>query len=164
MAAPKGKELSVILHNIRSVHNVGAIFRTADAVGVSHIYLTGYTPTPLDRFGNPRKDIAKTALGAEKHIPWSAEKRIGKVIARLQKEGVGVVAVEQDRRSLSYREVPVGEKTCVVMGNEVRGLSKAVRDACDMIAEIPMKGKKESLNVSVAAGIALYAIRESLDS
>jgi len=158
MSSEKGKELSIILHNIRSAHNVGAIFRTADAVGVSHIYCTGYTPTPVDRFGQIRKDIAKTALGAERTIDWSKEKNVSVLIEKLKQKGVYVVAVEQDSRSVSYRNISKHESMCIVMGNEVLGISRAVRNRCDMIAEIPMKGKKESLNVSVATGIVLYEV------
>lgn len=145
----------ILLHNIRSAHNVGSIFRTADAAGVAKIYLTGYTPCPIDRFGRPQKDIAKTALGAEKSVPWEYAKTAQEVIKRLKKEGWSIVGVEQDVRSRDYRET-LPAKCAFVFGNEVRGLSPALRDVCDILVEIPMHGKKESLNVSVTAGIVLF--------
>jgi len=154
----KQKEYYLILHNIRSTYNVGAIFRTADAVGVSKIYLSGYTPIPLDKFGRVRKDIAKTALGAEKNIPWEYHKNIGSLISKLKKEQVQLIALEQSEKSIDYRKVKIKEKTALILGNEVRGVSKQILEKCDVIAEIPMKGKKESLNVSVAAGVAMFQI------
>lgn len=151
-------EVSIILHNVRSTHNVGSIFRTADAAGVSHIYLSGYTPTPEDRFGRTQKDIAKTALGAEKYIPWSRASEPFALIQKLKKQGWRIVGVEQDARSRNYRSYTSRGKVVFIFGNEVRGLSKRARDACDALIEIPMRGKKESLNVSVAAGIILFGI------
>ena len=150
------KEASVLLHNVRSAHNVGSIFRTADAAGVQHIYLTGYTPRPVDRFGQAQKEIAKTALGAEKYLPWTYEKTPAACIAALKKRGWKIVGVEQDTRSIGYKKFKSGLKTVYLLGNEVLGLSKILRDSCDEIIEIPMQGKKESLNVSVAAGIILF--------
>jgi tRNA G18 (ribose-2'-O)-methylase SpoU len=146
----------VVLHNIRSTHNVGSIFRTADAAGVSKIYLTGYTPAPLDRFGRSQKDIAKTALGAERSVTWEQAKDPFPVITRLKEEDFQVIAVEQAKDSADYRRLRPKAKVAFLFGNEVRGLSKALLAQCDAIAEIPMAGKKESLNVSVAAGVALF--------
>lgn len=146
----------VLLHNIRSAHNVGSIFRTADGAGVTEIILSGYTPTPLDRFLRPQKDIAKTALGAERTIVWSYVKSPLPAIRQKKSEGMRVVGVEQDARSQDYRTVPMETHTLFLFGNEVRGLSKSLRDVCDLLVEIPMHGKKESLNVSVAAGIVLF--------
>lgn len=151
------REVAMLLHNIRSTHNVGSIFRTADAAGVSRIFLSGYTPTPLDRFGRVRKDIAKTALGAEKYVPWEHSVSSARLIAKLKKEGWDIVGVEQDTRARDYRSFKTKEKTLFVFGNEVKGLSKEVRKKCDGLIEIPMRGKKESLNVSVAAGIVLFS-------
>ncbi len=151
-------EIAVLLHNIRSAHNVGSIFRTADAAGASAVYLSGYTPTPLDRFGRPQKDIAKTALGAEGALRWEYSKTPGSVLRRLKKEGWGIVGLEQDERAVDYRTFRAPEKTLLVLGNEVRGMSSSLRGACDDIIEIPMRGTKESLNVSVAAGVALFAL------
>jgi len=150
------KATAVILHNVRSVHNVGAIFRTADAAGVEKIFLTGYTPLPLDRFNCVRKDLAKTALGAEKIVVWEHARTPQTAIKKLKKEGWTIVGVEQDARSKDYKS-PLPEKCAFVFGNEVKGLSRALRDFCDVLVEIPMRGKKESLNVSVAAGIILFS-------
>lgn len=148
----------LVLHNIRSVYNVGSIFRTADAAGVEKIFLTGYTPTPLDRFGNPRKDLGKVALGAEKTVEWEQTKTLAGAIKKLEAEGYTVVAVEQDKNSTSLFDYKPPKKLALVLGNEVRGLSRSSLNLCDAIVEIPMRGKKESLNVSVAAGIALFIV------
>lgn len=151
-------EAVVILHNIRSAQNVGAIFRTADAIGVTKIYLTGYTPQPLDRFGRPDSKIAKTALGAELHIPWEYHKNLPTLCVQLKQEGYAVVGVEQDKRAVDYKTYVSTGKTALLMGNEVLGISPALRKRCDALIEIPMRGKKESLNVAVAFGIAIYGI------
>lgn len=149
-------ERAVLLHNIRSSHNVGSIFRTADGSGVSKIYLTGYTPTPVDRFGRPQKDIAKTALGAETAMPWEYAKNPARIIQLLRKQKWAIVGVEQDTRAVDYRAFKIRQPTVFIFGNEVQGLSKALRDQCDALIEIPMHGEKESLNVSVAAGVILF--------
>lgn len=146
----------VLLHNIRSAHNVGSVFRTADASGVCRIFLSGYTPAPTDRFGRLQKEIAKTALGAEQHIPWGQVSTPSPLLERLKRQGWCIVAVEQDARAREYRSFKMNCPTVFVFGNEVRGLSKSLRDRADMIVEIPMRGTKESLNVSVAAGIVLF--------
>jgi tRNA G18 (ribose-2'-O)-methylase SpoU len=150
----------LILHNIRSVHNVGSIFRTADAAGISRIILSGYTPPPIDRFGLPRKDFAKVSLGAEHTIPWEQTKTFTTAVKKLKKENYHVVAVEQDKKSVSVFDfkLPKNIPVALVLGNEVLGLSPSALKLCDVIVEIPMRGKKESLNVSVAAGIAMFAI------
>ncbi len=162
---------AVILPDIRSAHNVGSIFRTCDAAGIGQVYLAGYTPDPLDRFGRPVKEIAKTALGAEKTIPWEHHADVRALIAELKKEGWFVIAVEQCERSVDYKEIdliklvqPNGRKrdgkdgVAFVFGNEVEGLDSETLALCDCVASLPMKGEKESLNVSVAAGIALFRI------
>lgn len=150
------QETALLLHNIRSAHNVGSIFRTADAAGVTCIYLSGYTPQPLDRFKRTQKEIAKTALGAETYIPWEYAKSPIGFVKRLRKEGFRIVGIEQDERSKNYREFSSGQPILFILGNEVRGLSKGLRGACDDLIEIPMRGRKESLNVAVAAGIVLF--------
>jgi 23S rRNA (guanosine2251-2'-O)-methyltransferase len=152
------KEAVVILHNVRSTHNVGSIFRTADAAGVSKIYLSGYTPTPIDRFGRARKDIAKTALGAESLVLWEHVPDAHSAVSKLKDEGFRIVAIEQDERAEDYRVLQAREKTAFVFGEEVHGLPQSLLRECDVIAEIPMHGGKESLNVSVSAGIALFRI------
>ena len=150
------KQILMILHDIRSVHNVGAIWRTAEAAGVSKIFLTGYTPAPVDRFGLERKDVAKTALGAEKIIPWETRKNINGLIKELKEKKFTIVAVEQSPKSIDYKKVKIKNKTAIILGNEVTGLPANILKNCDIVAEIPMKGKKESLNVAVAAGIFLF--------
>ena len=154
------KELVLILHNIRSAHNVGSAFRTADAAGVNHIYLTGYTPRPTDRFGRIQKNITKTALGAEQHIPWEGGE-VTKLIQDLRHEGFSIVSVEQDARAIALSNYNPAEKVALIFGNEVRGVSKQLRDKSDGIVEIPMHGAKESLNVSVAIGVVLFGLRAS---
>lgn len=155
-------QVSVILPDIRSAYNVGSIFRTADAAGVIKIYLTGYTPCPIDKYGRPQKEIAKTALGGELSIPWEYHKSVTTLIKKLRAEGQVVVAVEQAPTSVDYRtvqkHVPAGQPIVLVFGNEVDGLPKSVLQKVDLIAEIPMKGEKESLNVSVTAGIMLFEL------
>ena len=148
----------LILPNIRSAVNVGAIFRTADGVGIDKIYLTGYTPRPTDKFGRIQKDIAKSALGAETWIDWEYQKNLSTVIAKLKKDGYKIVAIEQDKRAIDYRRVKISDKTAFILGPEVEGLDKKILDKCDQIVYIPMYGKKESLNVSVACGVALFKI------
>lgn len=152
--------LTLILHNIRSVHNAGSIFRTADAAGVSKIFLTGYTPAPLDRFKLPRKDFAKVSLGAERSVPWESAAQLAPVLKKLKKDGYTVVAIEQSKNStpLFCFKSKKDAKIAIVMGNEVLGISPQSLTYADHILEIPMRGKKESLNVSVAAGIALFAL------
>lgn len=150
----------IILHNIRSVHNVGSIFRTADAAGVEKIILSGYTPTPVDRFKLPRKDFIKVSLGAEKTIPWEYIKTFSSAVKNIKQKGYTVAAIEQDEKSTPLFEWQPADtnKLALVLGNEVLGISKSSLKLCDAIVEIPMRGKKESLNVSVAAGIAMFTL------
>lgn len=152
------KKNILIINDIRSVTNVGAMFRTADAVGINKIYLTGYTPTPLDRFGRVRKDMAKSALGAENFIPWEFKKNILPLLKKLKEEKYIVIGIEQDKKSVHYKKVKLQNKNVFIVGAEVTGIPKNILKKCDVIAEIPMKGEKESLNVSVACGIALFGI------
>lgn len=146
----------VLLHNIRSVFNVGSMFRTADALGIDTIYLSGHTPTPLDRFNNKRKDFAKVALGAEESVTWKYFAEPYSLIDELKQGGVDVIAVEQGTHSVDYKSVRITKPTIFIFGNEVEGVEKALLDKADVIAEIPMAGTKESLNVSVSFGIALF--------
>lgn len=155
------KKAMLILPDIRSAINVGAIFRTADGVGIDKVYLVGTTPRPTDRFGRVQKDIAKSALGAETWIPWEYRDNLKSLIKELKKDGFLIVAIEQDKDSIDYRKVKIKGKTAFILGAEVDGLDKKILKDCDIIAEIPMKGKKESLNVSVACGVALFGILKS---
>ncbi len=152
------KENVVILYNIRSVENVGAIFRTADASGISKIYCVGYTPTPLDRFGRKRNDLAKSALGAEEYVKWEAKKSLPALIATLRRDDFQIIAIEQSDKSINYKDIKLKKKNAFIAGPEVTGIPKSILDKCDKIAEIPMLGKKESLNVSVATGIVLFEL------
>lgn len=154
----EGRENILILHDIRSVENVGAMFRTSDAAGIDKIYLTGYTPTPLDRFGRKRGDLAKSALGAEEFVSWEYKKSLPALLRSLRREKYFIIAVEQDKNSVDYKKVKTQVKNVFIMGAEVAGIPKEVLKKCDVIAEIPMRGQKESLNVSVALGIALFRI------
>jgi len=148
----------LILPDIRSAINVGAIFRTADAVGIDEVYLTGVTPRPTDKFDRVQKDIAKSALGAETWIPWKYQKSLIPLIKKLKKDGYTIIALEQDKRAVDYRKVKAFKNVVIILGPEVEGLNQKILKECDIITFIPMHGKKESLNVSVAAGIALFKI------
>jgi 23S rRNA (guanosine2251-2'-O)-methyltransferase len=148
----------LILPDIRSAINVGAIFRTADAVGINKIFLVGCTPRPTDQYGRIQKDIAKSALGAETWIPWEYKEKLLPLVNKLKKDGFEVVALEQDKNSIDYRKYKKPKKLAFILGPEVTGIDKKILKICDKIVEIPMHGKKESLNVSVACGIALFRI------
>ncbi len=153
-------EIVVILPDIRSTHNVGSIFRTADAAGVKKVYLCGITPQPIDQFGRKRSDISKVALGAEDYIPWEYCKSTARLIGKLKKEGYTICAVEQSPDSVSYRafKAPKTAKLALIMGSEVEGLPKAILARTDHILEIPMHGQKESLNVGVAFGVVVFGL------
>lgn len=151
-------EIRVLLDNVRSAHNVGSIFRTADGAGVTHVYLAGVTPAPTDRFGRVQPEISKTSLGASESVPWeqvSAES-VAAYITALKQEGFQIIAVEQDPRSTSLATFQHGERVLYIFGNEVGGVSPELLQLADEIVEIPMQGIKESLNVSVTAGIVLF--------
>lgn len=149
-----------VIDNLRSVYNVGSIFRTANAVGIDKIILCGTTPTPLDKWGDKRSDFAKVALGAEDVIVWEYEPSIGEALKKLKEENCYIIAIEQDEKAVDYKEISIEEKKDVafVIGPEVDGMSKENLELCDIIAEIPMLGTKESLNVTIAFGIAIYRI------
>lgn len=158
----KGK-FYLILPDIRSCHNVGAMFRTADAFGVDKIFLVGYTPHP------PKPQIDKVALGAEKWIPWEGRENLRKLILELKKEKFVIVGLEKTKKSEKIERLkdylPAGEAgkitsdLALIVGNEVDGIKPGILKLCDHVVHIPMMGKKESLNVSVAAGIAMYCLR-----
>jgi 23S rRNA (guanosine2251-2'-O)-methyltransferase len=152
------KDIIVLLDNIRSVHNVGAIFRTADALGISKIILCGITPAPIDRFGRERSDLHKSALGAEKSVLWEQHTSAFESVLQLKGEGYSVVCIEQAKNSIDYKTVNPDNKTVFVFGNEVSGISKEVLSLADQVAEIEMMGEKESLNVSVTFGIVMFRV------
>lgn len=148
----------VILDNVRSAHNVGSIFRTADGAGVEKIFLIGVTPCPIDRFGRKQPEIMKTSLGAAETVPWEykSDAEALELIRQLQSGDVTVVAIEQTPSSVSLDQFQVPNKVAYVFGNEIDGVQPALIDASDKVVEIAMKGKKESLNVSVTTGIVLF--------
>lgn len=154
------RECVLVVHNIRSAHNVGSMFRTADGAGVSRIILSGYTPGPTDPRGKERPPFIKVSLGAEKIVPYTHSKTLSGALKKLKKDGYTVVALEQCERSqpLFTYSPAVEEKLAIVMGNEVRGIAKQSLKHADHVLYIPMQGKKESLNVGVAAGIALFTL------
>jgi 23S rRNA (guanosine2251-2'-O)-methyltransferase len=160
----KMTEIIVIAHNIRSTHNVGSIFRTAEGFGVEKIILSGYTPYPkLDHdtrlphiSEKLTSQIHKTALGAEEMVPFEYTEQIQ--LNLLKEDGFRVVALEQNNRSITLADYKTPEKVALLIGEEVHGITEELLAQCDDIIEIPMVGKKESFNVSVATGIALYQL------
>jgi 23S rRNA (guanosine2251-2'-O)-methyltransferase len=160
-------EIIVIAHNIRSTHNVGSLFRTAEGFGVSKILLTGYSPYPIVEH-DPRlphireklqNQIHKTALDAELIVPF--EYTLEPPIDALKAAGFTIVGLEQDARSILLQNYIPPAKIALLIGEEVEGITESLRALCDDFIEIPMVGKKESFNVSVATGIALYALSVS---
>ena len=148
-----------MLDNIRSLHNVGSIFRTSDAVGVEKLYLCGITPTPLDRLGRVRPPFTKVALGSEENVKWEKRASTWRVLDKLKSEGYKIYAIEQDEKSVPYYKIGGSGKIALVVGHEVRGLPESVLSRADKILDIPMDGIKESLNVSVAYGIVVYSLK-----
>jgi tRNA G18 (ribose-2'-O)-methylase SpoU len=144
--------LYLICENIRSLWNVGSIFRSADGAGIAKIFLCGYTGHP------PRPEISKTALGAEEYVPWEVVKDPAKAVALLHREGMPVYVLEQTTDSASLWEAPLALPMGLVVGNEVEGVTPHLVALADGALEIPLLGRKESLNVAVACGIALFEI------
>ncbi len=149
------EKFSAILHNIRSCYNVGAIFRTADAVGIDKIYLTGYTPSPKEK---PEK-IKKTALRAEKFVSWEKKRNLKKLIEKLKKKGFKILALETEKKALPYFKFKPKFPLAILVGNEVRGIDKRTLKKADFVLKIPMFGKKSSLNVAIAFSILAYYLR-----
>ena len=148
----KKNNFIILLPNIRSAHNVGAMFRTADGAGVDKIYLTGYTPCP------PHPRLDKVSLGAEKWMSWEYVKQPGRLLKKLKSEGYKIVALEQTVKSVNIYEWQPIFPIVLIVGNEKTGVTKNLLKYCDFEIELPMRGKKNSLNVSVAAGISMYYI------
>ena len=142
--------ISILVENIRSVHNVGSIFRTADGFGAEKIYLTGYTAHP------PRADLHKTALGAEDAVPWEYYEDPVDAAKAIQEMGVTLILIEQTKQSKSLYEIDWEFPVCFIVGNEVSGVSEELLSIADIHAELPMRGVKQSLNVSVAVGVVGY--------
>ncbi|MBI45738.1 MAG: RNA methyltransferase [Candidatus Marinimicrobia bacterium] len=142
--------ISILVENVRSVHNVGSIFRSADGFGADRIYLTGYTAYP------PREDLSKTALGSEDAVPWEHFENPIDAAKKIIKRGISLVLIEQTIRSKSIYEIDWSFPICFIVGNEVKGVSEELSKLATIHAEIPMRGVKQSLNVSVATGVAGY--------
>ncbi len=144
------KKIYLIAQNIRSLHNVGSLFRIADCLAIDKIYLTGYTGTP------PRPQINKVALGAEQWIPWEKHWPTHLLIKKLKQQGIKIYALETGNQTTKLTQFKPQFPCVLIVGNEVKGITPIVLKLADRIVSIPMLGKKESLNVSVATGIALY--------
>jgi tRNA G18 (ribose-2'-O)-methylase SpoU len=151
---------SVLIEDVRSLFNVGSILRTADGVGADMLYLCGVTGCP------PRKEIAKASLGAEETVAWQFHRGSVSILRRLKEKGVQIVGLESADSSILLKEALAGQllrtPVCLALGNEVMGLSAETIALCDILCKLPMRGRKESLNVAVAFGIASYSIVESL--
>ncbi len=150
------KPIRVIMDNIRSLYNVGSIFRTSDAAGIEKLYLCGITGTP------PRAEIHKAALGSEKIVPWEYYKDPTVIINQLKQEGFKIVILEHTDSGVIYNQAKFELPLCLVIGHEISGISDEVVAMADLAIEIPMAGIKQSLNVSVAYGIAIYEIANSI--
>ena len=146
------KDLYIIAHNIRSLYNIGTIFRTADALGVQKLFLTGYSGYP------PRKEISKVALGAEESVLWQHYKSLNYLIKKLKKEQINIIALEIDQDSLNYLDYQPNFPLALIVGNEVKGLSSKILKNIEQKISLPMQGLKESLNVGVALAVAGYYI------
>jgi len=155
MKLKKEQPFYVVCDNIRSLENIGSIFRTADALGVDKIFLTGICGQP------PHPKISKAALGAEKNIPWEHHWQVWRIIDKLKREKVSIVALEQTKKSLPYTQFKPRFPLALVVGNEIKGVSSSVLKRADQIIHLPMLGQKESLNVAVSFGIAGYYFRDS---
>ncbi len=145
--------IRLLAYNIRSLWNVGSLFRTCDAMQIEKLYLTGYTGIP------PRKEITKTALGAEEFVPWEHFDDPLEVLQKLKEEGFSIVSLEQTAESIPLEEFEPTFPLCLLLGNEIKGVRDDLLSMSDAVISIPMLGQKESLNVAVAAGIALHALR-----
>jgi len=157
-------EIVVIIHDIRSSYNVGSLLRTCEGLGVRRVYLTGYTPYPKSSndtrlphtAAKVTAKIQKTALGAQESLEWEQSDDVQTVISTLKKQGYDIVGLEQTERSLQLPDYVPTKNIALVLGREVEGLDNTLSEACDTMIEIPMAGEKESFNVAVAAGMALY--------
>lgn len=150
-SAPRN-EVYLILDNIRSMYNVGAIFRTADAARIKRLYLCGITATP------PRKEIEKTALKTIDYVPWEYCEDATKITKELKNLGIQIVALEQTDESINYRQFDYKKPVAIIIGNEIDGIDQEILNLCDAAVEIPMLGIANSLNVATAAGIILFEL------
>lgn len=147
------KKIFVIAHNIRSAYNIGSIFRSADAFGIEKIYLTGYSPDPSN------KKVLKTSLGSEKTVNWEKNCNISDAIAVLKKNAVKIIALEESKKRELLHKFKTNDKVAIILGNEVDGIEDEVLKEVDCCLEIQMLGEKESLNVAVCGGVAMYHFR-----
>ena len=149
------RHIALLAHNVRSLWNVGSFFRTCDACGVEHLYLTGYTGYP------PRKEITKTAIGAEETVPWTSSVDPLPILQLLKQDGWEIVALEITPNAVPLETWKPSDKVCLVVGHELTGVPDDILSLCNTVVAIPMLGTKESLNVAVAAGIALHHARHA---
>jgi tRNA G18 (ribose-2'-O)-methylase SpoU len=149
------RHLRLLAHNVRSLWNVGSFFRTSDAFAVERIYLTGYTGTP------PRKEITKTAIGAELTVPWEHHADPMPVLRALKDEGWQLLALEIRDGAIDIAKFSPSDKVCLIVGHELTGVPDEAIALCGATVFIPMLGQKESLNVAVAAGVALHQLRSA---
>lgn len=165
----KNRHIILIANNLRSIHNVGSLLRTADGIGVAKVLLCGYTPHPA-RANDSRlphesakitRQIHKTALGAEESVSWEWQEDVLSVIDKLKKDGFIIAGLEQTKDSVALPEFSVPGKIALIVGREVEGLEPEVIKNCDVCLEIPMFGQKESFNVAQASAMALYHIKFS---
>lgn len=162
------RSIVLVVHNVRSAHNVGSLLRSAEGLGVNEVYLTGYTPYPAMKndkrlphlAAKIDRRIAKTALGAQESVAWRYAKAVLPLLTRLKKAGYLLVALEQTPSSQSLDKFQAKGNMALIVGSEVGGLDKSVLKAADKHLEIPMRGHKESFNVSIAAAIALYHLQK----
>lgn len=159
--------MEAVLNNIRSKHNVGSIFRTSDAAGVSKVYLCGYSPAPIDKHGKPNSQLIKVSLGAEDYVDWEqVEGSCEDFLKRMKEDGYLIWVLEQDGRSIDYSKVEIDksdwDRILLVLGNEVEGTPDSILDLADQIIEVSMYGNKASLNVSVVFGVVAYGLRSRL--
>ncbi len=149
----------VVLNSIRSSYNVGSIFRTSDGAMIEKLYLCGYTPHP------PKKEVLKTALGSQNSVSWEYVKDPKEVILKLKSQGIKICALELTDESFPYYKVNKNDfPLCLLIGNEISGVSQDLLDLCDFSIEIPQYGIKQSLNVAVAYGIAIFDLRRIYDT
>lgn len=165
------RSVVLIAHNLRSAHNVGSLLRSADGLGIEHMYLTGYSPHPAAAndsrlphiAAKVSKRIAKTSLGAENSVIWSYERDIVSLLSRLKKEGYVVAALEQTPDATPLHSFSVPLKLVLIVGREVAGIEPEILDLCDRHLHIPMHGQKESFNVAVAGAMAMHLIKLKSD-
>ncbi|MDR7304005.1 TrmH family RNA methyltransferase [Haloactinomyces albus] len=167
MNTSQQRSIVVIAHNLRSVHNVGSLLRTGEVFAVDRVYVTGFTPYPTHP-GDERdaklqdrqtRQMAKAAAGAERTMPFERHADVSTLLESLRDAGYTVAGLEIDPHAVALADYPPAQKVALVLGDEVVGIDPVLRDSCDLLLQIPIYGHKYSLNVSVAAGIALYALR-----